>query len=72
MLADEIVLIARSAMQAGKYVAISTDRVEQAQIREIEHVGSGLIRFRYNLPNDLYMHESRIIQLEVRPAEWDQ
>ncbi len=72
MLADVIVSRARSALEAGKYVALSTETVADAQITEIEHVGAGLVRFRYSLPNDIFVPEHRIVKLEIRSADWDQ
>ncbi|MEH3038822.1 MAG: hypothetical protein PGN21_01945 [Sphingomonas paucimobilis] len=70
MLADQIVSAANDALQRNRLVELETESINTAEISEIEHVGCGLLRFRYpGLPNDYFVPEGRVKTLRVRPPE---
>jgi hypothetical protein len=70
MLADSIVAVALGGIAKGHSVLLETDGVQATEIAQIEHVGSGLLRYRYTgPPNDHFVSETRIKSLVVRPPE---
>ncbi len=69
-LADAIVDTALDGLVKKRLVEIETDSLTTDAISEIEHVGGGLIRFRYpDLPNDHFVPEARVKMLRIRPPE---
>ena len=73
MLADAMVSVMLDAITRGRMVELEIDSSDLIEISEIEHVGQGLVRFRYpGLPNDHYVSETRIKSLRVRhpESEW--
>ena len=70
MLADAIVTVATDGFRRRRRVHITTETSREAPISEIEHVGSGLLRFRHHgHPNDHYVPESCVRMISVMPPE---
>ena len=71
MLAERFVAIAADGFETGKIVEIAVPEIRMDEISEIEHVGSGLLRFRYpGLEIDHYVIAEQVLGFRIRPRDF--